>query len=468
MTHRILRAWSSMTPIRWIFVLTGLGFMIRLAYVLFVERGDPLSGDGVYYHEAANLLADGLGFTEPYRYLHGGAQETLFVADPSTILTTANTALPVGHIEPTAGHTPLWVLLLGAFSTLGFTSVIAHQLVGALTGAMGVAAVGWAGRQLDDHLGYRLIGPSAAAIAAIHAGFWLNDGLVMSESLVVPITALLLGMAVRTSRDPAIRNVLLLGIVGGLAALTRAELLLALPVLAIPLLTGRHLRQDGPSTVIRLRRYVTVGLVAAAVMAPWVIRNLTVFDEPVWLSNGSGILIAQTNCHDTYYGEKQGAWRFECALPQPLGAEGQAVDESVRDGEYRRRGIDYLTDHPRRFATHVVPKRIGRYWGLYAPIGQLQADTLVEGRSFRLSVLGFAQFTAVAILAAIGAREVRRLRGPLMLLATLPIVGTLVAAATMGATRYRVPAEVALTLLASVVLASWGQRRSIRKPATLD
>ena len=46
MTHRILRAWSSMTPIRWIFVLTGLGFMIRLAYVLFVERGDPLSGDG--------------------------------------------------------------------------------------------------------------------------------------------------------------------------------------------------------------------------------------------------------------------------------------------------------------------------------------------------------------------------------------------------------------------------------------
>ena len=213
---------------------------------------------------------------------------------------------------------------------------------------------------------------------------------------------------------------------------------------------------------------MTVGLVATAVMAPWVVRNLTVFDEPVWLSNGSGILIAQTNCHDTYYGEKQGAWRFECALPQPLGAEGQAVDESVRDVEYRRRGIDYLTDHPRRFATHVVPKRIGRYWGLYAPINQLRADTIVEGRSFRLSVLGLAQFTAVAALAAVGAREVRRLRGPLMLLATLPIVGTLVAAATMGATRYRVPAEVALTLLASVALASWGQRRSIRKPATLN
>ncbi|GIT45880.1 MAG: hypothetical protein Ct9H300mP12_04650 [Acidimicrobiales bacterium] len=67
--------------------------MVRVAYVLFVERGDALSGDGAYYHEAANLLADGLGFTEPYRYLHGGAQEALFVTDPATVPQTANTAL---------------------------------------------------------------------------------------------------------------------------------------------------------------------------------------------------------------------------------------------------------------------------------------------------------------------------------------------------------------------------------------
>ena len=86
--------------IRWILVLTGLGLMVRLAYVLFVERGDPLSGDGVYYHEAANLLADGLGFTEPYRYLHGGGQEALFVADPTSLATTANTAPPSATLNP--------------------------------------------------------------------------------------------------------------------------------------------------------------------------------------------------------------------------------------------------------------------------------------------------------------------------------------------------------------------------------
>lgn len=457
--------------IRWILVLTGLGLIVRLSYVLFVERGDPLSGDGIYYHEAANLLADGLGFTEPYRYLHGGGQEALFVADPTSLAATANTALPVGHIEPTAGHPPLWVLVLGAFSFLGFTSVTAHQLVGVLTGTVGVAAVAWAGHQYGQSLGLRHVGTVAAGVTAVHAGFWLNDGLVMSESLVVPVTAVLLGVAVRTGRSPVARNVLLLGLVGGLAALTRAELVLALPVLALPIFLWRD--ESGPvvSNAARLRRYVAVGLVAATVMAPWVARNLIVFEEPVWLSNGTGILVAQTNCDATYYGDKQGSWRFECALPQPLGPDGLAADESVRDVEYRQRGLDYLGDHRARFVTHVVPKRVGRYWGVYAPINQLRADILVEGRSFRLSVLGLVQFALIAALALVGGREVRRRRGPLLLLVALPVVGTLVAAFTMGTTRYRVPAEVALVLLASVGVAAGRHFTSdpppIPDPATL-
>ena len=57
---------------RWSFAkrlsaISGLALALRLAYVLFIERGDPLSGDALYYHEAARLLADGFGFIEPYR-----------------------------------------------------------------------------------------------------------------------------------------------------------------------------------------------------------------------------------------------------------------------------------------------------------------------------------------------------------------------------------------------------------------
>ena len=41
---------------RWSFarrlsVISGLALALRLAYVPLVERGDPLSGDALYYHE---------------------------------------------------------------------------------------------------------------------------------------------------------------------------------------------------------------------------------------------------------------------------------------------------------------------------------------------------------------------------------------------------------------------------------
>jgi len=445
-----------------ILVLALVGLAIRLAYVLTIRWGGPLSGDGVYYHEAANLLADGLGFTEPYRYLHGGAQEALFLDDPSALVPTANTALPVGHVEPTAGHPPLWVLVLGAASFFGLTSVGAHQLVAAVVGTLGAVAVGWAGRQVEHALGVIGVAAPGAALTAVHAGFWLNDAQLMSETLVVPVAALMLGSGLRFVRRPSVDTAILLGLVGGLATLTRAELLVALPVVALGVLR----RSDSPSEPSRTRRlglFALVGATALLIVSPWVVRNLAVFEEPVLLSNGTGILLAQANCDATYFGDKQGYWEYHCGLPQPLGDDGHPIDESQRDAAYRQRGLDYLADHTGRFAAHVVPKRVARYWGAYAPIHQLRADELVEERPFRLSVLGYAQFLALAGLALVGIAEVRRRGGPLLLLATLPLTGTVVAATTFGSTRYRVPAEVALVLLAAVGIAALAARR--RAPA---
>lgn len=451
-------------PVRspgWFVAVAALaGLAIRITYILVVNWGDPLSGDGFYYHHAANLLADGLGFIEPYRYLYGGAQEALFLDDPSSLIPTANTALPVGHSEPTAGHPPLWVLVLGAFSTLGFTSVGSHLLIGAAIGAAGVVAVGWAGRQLEPVLGLQGIGVTAAALAAIHTSFWLNDGLLMSETLVVPIAALLVGSGLRFGSSPSLSNAILFGLIGGLTALTRAELLLAVPVILMGSLRSAF-RRDSAARGPVVRRGLLVLVVSVGILSPWIIRNLLVFEEPVFLSNGTGVLLAQANCYDTYFGDKQGYWEFECALPQPLGATGQPIDESQRDRVYQDRGLRYMSEHRERLLTHTVPKRVARYWGIYAPIQQLRADILVENRNFRLSVVAYAQFAAVAALACAGIATVRRRRGPLFTLVALPLTGTLTAAATFGTTRYRVSAEVALVILSAVVLSAWAQRRAL-------
>tara|TARA_B110000881_G_C18537499_1_gene496631 strand:- start:771 stop:1424 length:654 start_codon:yes stop_codon:yes gene_type:complete len=211
-------------------------------------------------------------------------------------------------------------------------------------------------------------------------------------------------------------------------------------------------------------RYVAIGLVAGAVLAPWVVRNMQTFEEPVLLSNGLGILLAQTNCDATYYGDKQGSWEFDCGLPQPLRSDGTPGDESERDVVYRQRGLDYLTGHPGRLVSHVIPKRVGRLWGVYAPIQQLRSDILVEGRDFRLSVLGLVQFYISVPLAVVGAVWLRRRGQRLLPLLAVPLVGTLIAALSLGATRYRVPTDVVLVLLAAVAIARFRERRGSPEP----
>ncbi|HJO19364.1 MAG TPA: hypothetical protein QF865_03360, partial [Acidimicrobiales bacterium] len=84
------------------------------------------------------------------------------------------------------------------------------------------------------------------------------------------------------------------------------------------------------------------------------------------------------------------------------------------------------------------------------PVDQLRADVLVEGRPFRASIVGLLQYALLLPAAIAGAFLLRRRRRPLFLLLAWPAIATFVAALTMGTTRYRVSAEVAIVVLAAV------------------
>ncbi|MFL3012625.1 MAG: ArnT family glycosyltransferase [Acidimicrobiales bacterium] len=415
-------------------------FLVRLLYVIFVEKGDPLNGDAFYYHHASRLLVEGLGFVEPYRYLFGGAQELLFLEDPSYLTETTNQSLPVGHIEPTAGHPPLWVVLLAFPVLIGLDSILIQQIFSALIGSLGVFAIGWATREIIGEKS----GLIAAGIASIYAFLWLNDGLLMSETLVIPIVAIAVGLSARLYNKNSLCLITTFGVIGGLAVLTRAEFIIAIPFLALPILRNSHLTLKK-----RLTKYFLVGVIVASVLTPWVVRNLIQFEEPVLLSNGSGILLAQTNCEATYFGDKQGYWEYLCGLPQPVGKNGEPTDESVRDKEYRSRGIEYAAEHKGRLFGHVIPKRVARLWGIYSPLEQLRADKLVEGRNFSLSLIGLFQYYSLIPLSIFGLFKLKARKIPLLPILTIPLITTLLAAISMGTTRYRVSAEISIIILAS-------------------
>ena len=431
-------------------LIAGLGGLLRVLYVLLVVADNPLSGDAAGYHHAANLFADGAGFPEPLRHMFGGVD--LIVRDGTEIIV----GTPIGHLEPTAGHPPVWTLLLGAFSFLGAVTVLQQQVVAALLGVPAILLVGLLGRELrSDRLGL-----TAAGLTAGYAFVWVNDGLLMAETAAIAAAAAASWAGLRFARDPSRRKAVVFGLVGGLAALSRAELLLMLPLLT----TVVFLRSALPWR----ERIIRTSMAAAAtllLLSPWVVRNLLVFEEPVFLSNGAGTVLVQANCDPTYHGDFLGYWRIECGHPAPFGPEGEHLDESERDAVVLERAKEYIGDHSGRLVTVVVPARIGRMWGVYDTADQLRLDALVDRRPLAVSTLGFVQYVALLPLAAFGTMLLWRRRESLLAVAAWIPIATFTAAISFGNTRYRTAAEVSIVVLAAVALDVLADRRRQPKQA---
>lgn len=442
---------------RWLVAITAVGLALRLVYALAVAPDLPLSGDARYYHEAANLLARGKGFIDPVRHEFAGRSIDIVTAggDPRTI------TLPDPFDVPTAGHPPVYVVYLAAFSAVGVDSVGGHRVASALLGAASVVLAAGAARELFRDRGASgiedLAGVVAAALTAGYAFIWVNDGLVMSETAALVVAFATTWVGLRFARDPSLRNAVSFGACGALAALTRAELVLYLPVVAAVALVRASLPWRD-----RVLRYAVAGAVAVVCISPWVARNLTAFADPVLLSNGAGTVLVQANCDATYYGPEIGYWDLQCGEPQPYGPNGEILDEAQRDKVVRERALDYIGDHRRRLVTVVVPRRIGRMWALYRPIHQIDLDVLVESRVRKVSLLGLAQYAVLAPAAIVGVVLARRRRLPVLPIALWPLLATLTAATTFGNTRYRTAAEVSIVLLSTVTVVALVERRRSR------
>jgi hypothetical protein len=255
------------------------------------------------------------------------------------------------------------------------------------------------------------------------------------------LTAALLA-AVAALRRPAPGRFALLGALLGLAALARGEAIGLLVLLVAPLAW-----RAAPSWRPRAALLAAAVAAFAIVVAPWEARLLTTFDKPVLISsNSSGIWIG-ANCRDTYYGDLIGSWKFQC-----YGTDTIPGDESVRFAEYRRRGIDYMTDHAGRVPV-VVAARVGRLLDLYRPWGQGAFLASAEGRHVRAQRAGLLAYWLLVPFAVAGAVLLRRRREPALLAVLAPAaLVVLVAMATYGSSRFRFAAEPGLVVLGAVAV----------------
>ena len=179
----------------------------------------------------------------------------------------------------------------------------------------------------------------AAGITAVYPVFLIDDGSLLAETLVVPLTALVVWAFYRLWHRPTLARAALLGALCALCALTRSELVLLVGFLALP--AGLLFRERSWRTRLGLS---AASLVAAlCIFAPWWAYTLPRFSHPEFLSDQLGVTLASANCNQTYHGRLLGYWSLSCAK----GPVKPAEDASAADKVLRSSAIHYVEHHAR-------------------------------------------------------------------------------------------------------------------------
>jgi 4-amino-4-deoxy-L-arabinose transferase-like glycosyltransferase len=391
-----------------------VGALWRYSYLAVAKWNRPLLlNDSWYYSAQGRQLTQGRWFREVFDDLPG------------------------------AEHGPLTPIVLAPLSWMdGYVNW--QRLVTATIGVAVVALVGLLGREVA---GPRA-GLVAAAIAAVYPNLWLNDGLVMSESLTALLVSAALLVLLRAERATGIWPFAWFGVLVGLATLTRSELALFVP------LSWLVLWWWGGDRRRRVLACASIGAASLLVVAPWVAFNMVRFERPVLLTTNDGTTILGAYCDPTFDGPYRAGWYIGCVVEAESWVEGQ--DRSVRSAAQREEGLRYARENITRLPEMMVLRTL-RTFDLYA-LDDLIAQDEGEERARWAVWTGIVWFWVLAPLAVAGATLVRRRH---LAVLAMPLATTvLVSALFYGAHRFRTPLEPVIVVLAAGAITHWVWRPS--------
>jgi hypothetical protein len=253
-----------------------------------------------------------------------------------------------------------------------------------------------------------------------------------------------------------LRWTLVVGVLLGLLALTRTNgIVVALPV---------ALALWGPSPRWSWRALAPVALllaVAAAVVAPWTIRNARAMDGFVPVGTEAGSALAGTynrNAQEQWHYPR--TWKWPALLPVLRPVLAVPKDEVAREHQLIDYALDYVGDHPEApFLT--IATNTGRLFGTGGPRWwRHSAATMDVPELAGDAAMAWLALAAPLLLAGVYAAW--RSRGPPWLW-LVPLLLLLSAAVVVGELRFRAPIDPFLVLLAALgadLVATW-----LRRPA---
>lgn len=416
-------AWARLNFARRLTIVVAVGALWRYGYVVAAKRHQSLLlNDSLYYSWQAAGLTHGDFFMDIF-----GQRDA-------------------------AEHGPLTSIVLAPV-TWGSHAVFQQRMMTATLGVITVALIGIVARRVAASSGRGdRVGIVAACIAAAYPNLWINDGLVMSESLggllVVLILLALLGLTSESAtRRARMTRALTFGALVGLGALTRSELVLAIPIGALVILLWIRPRRHAAALI----GWATLAMLV--VIAPWVIYNQTRFDESVTLSTNDGTTLIGANCPETYSSAALGGWSLFCVL-EVQGPPG--ADDSVRARIQRDTAISYARHHWTRLPL-VGLARLGRTIDVFK-VGNLVHQDEGEEKAAWAIWSGIVCWWVLAPLAALGLIRVAQRRERAVLLVPVAIV-MITSVVFYGTHRLRLTMEPVVVIGAALFLCSLTKSR---------
>ena len=394
----------------------GVALVLRLAWVGYLERsGRGLIGpDAPSYDALAMSLVEGRGLRK---------------LDYAGLFTDPRQSIVVRSFRPPL----LPAVLAGLYGTLGHHYWVGRAVLAAVGAATCIVVMAIARRVFG-----RPTDVVAGLLAAVHPKLIYYSGTLVTETpctylLAVAVALLLAGWQAERAWWPWVAA----GVALGLTTLTRSSALLVPPVVVLWLLAVRANRR---------RALAEGGLVLLAfvlTMTPWWLHNAAVHGRFIAATTEGGYTLWVTNNERADGGGR-------CFFPEPPG-DFDGLTEAEIDRLFWRKGTDYIRAHPGHFLRLAGAKFV-RFWRLWPHAEHVGRAT---------AAIGGATFIPLLLLAIYGTVRSRERWRPVLLFFALFGYYTALHMVFMAITRYRVPLEPYLIVLAGhglVTLTGRGRR----------
>ena len=337
---------------RALFLIAVVAFGVRVAYVAFAKSetcsvragsgelvgtypSECAVGDQLWYNSEANAVADGDGFVEPLWEVDHPGEDPPPAADHPPLTSSCS--------RPCRGSSNIrW---RSSRATTSTANVREHRYTMVLLGTLLVVLIGLLGRRVGgDATG--LVAAGIAAVTPEHLG----ERRARHVGDVTGVRRRRRAVARRDRRGNATDAVdhrrARRGVRAGRTGARRAAAVRPAP-------RGPDRAAESPTWC---NGVLTAVGAAVIVVAPWVVYNLTRFEERTFVSTNDGVALAGSNCDPVYHGAGIGLTSFEPTVPRrhvpPPG------DQSEVAKVYRNRAREYVEDNLDRAPSSRSPASV--------------------------------------------------------------------------------------------------------------